>query len=402
MNTERSCPGAGLAAPAPRRLAIPRSERVCETRPVRTPVALAAPLLASLAACGGPASTADSGVAPDAISLGDASPIEPPPGVQLRAHAVNIVNASAAAEVRDYVLSDTPELYASIAAFYEHFDDEYDFVYVFPGEPLDMPEAAARYTAVRHPAIPSIGLASAYENPMYGDHPRLRGAIGVDFNTIGNGPMLHETLHHWGVFLDERFGFGRDRDTFFGAHWGVAGVNGQHGGFDTLTVQCGTPAGASPPCSPDPDGTIRLSTAPFGPAANGGDGVPFAPIELYLMGLLPRAEVPSPILVLDGAHFVRQDPATERFEFEITGTHDVSLDDIVAVHGERPAAGPEDRAFRAAFVCFSDAPLSSARMDALERWAAIFGDDLSQPGLFSFASGTGGRATMSTRLGPIH
>ena len=73
-----------------------------------------------------------------------------------------------------------------------------------------------------------------------------------------------------------------------------------------------------------------------------------------------------------------------------------------AVHGERPAAGPEDRAFRAAFVCFSDTPLSSARMDALERWAAIFGNDLSQPGLFSFESGTGGRATMSTRLGPVH
>ncbi len=352
-----------------------------------------------LAACGDPSTTADAGISTDGASADDAGPV---PGLELREHAVNIVDAEAAAEVRAYVLSDTPELYASIAAFYEHFDDEYDFVYVFTDAPLDSPEAAARFTSVRHPAMPSIGLDSAYENPMYGDHPRLRGAVGVDFNAVGNGPMLHETLHHWGVFLDESFGFGRDRDTFFGAHWGVAGVFGQHGGFDTITAQCGTPASELPPCSPDPDGIIRLSTAPFGPAANGGDSLPYAPIELYLMGLLPRAEVPSPILVLDGAHFVRQDPATERLEFEITGTHEVSIEDIVARHGERPPAGPEDRAFRGAFVCFSEAPLSSARMDVLERWAAVFGNDLSQPGLFSFEAGTGGRATMSTRLGASH
>ncbi len=325
-----------------------------------------------------------------------------PPGLMLRTHAVNIVDPAAAAEIRAYVLGTEPELYVGSAAFYAHFDDDYDFLYVFTDVPTPDSSAAARYTAVRHEAVPSIGLTGAYTNPGYGSHPHLRAAVGVDFNDYGNGPTLHETLHHWSMFLDPSFGFGHDRENDFGAHWGVAGVFGQHGGFDGSTVRCSTPTDAPPPCSPDPDGVIRLTTTEFGPNANGGDSIPYAPIELYLMGLVPQADVPSPILVLDGAHFVAQDPSTLRMSFEITGTHEVSMADIVAVHGARPPAPAAERAFRGAFVCFSDTPLATARMDALERWAATFGNDVSTPGLLSFESATGGRATMSSVLGRAH
>jgi hypothetical protein len=38
-------------------------------------------------------------------------------------------------------------------------------------------------------------------------------------------------------------------------------------------------------------------------------------------------------------------------------------------------------------------------MDALERWASIFGNDTPHPSLYSFERATGGRATLSTRLG---
>lgn len=328
--------------------------------------------------------------------------VMPPPGLQVTTHAVNIVDAAAAQEIRDYVLGSSPELYTSIAAFYAHFDDEYDFVYVFSDAEVPMASAYARFTPVHRPAMPSIGLPNAYDNPMYGGHTHLRGAIGVNFTQVGNGPTIHETLHYWGTFLDRSFGFGVDRDNDFGAHWGVAGVHGQHGGFDPTTVQCGTPMGMPPPCMPDADGITRLTIGEFGPTANGGDAIPYAPIELYLMGLVPRAEVPSPILVVDSAHFVSADMATHRLAFEIAGTHEVTMDQIVALHGERPPADAADRAFRAAFVCFSDAPLAADRMAALERWAAVFGNDATTGGLLSFEGATGGRATMSTRLGAAH
>ena len=363
-------------------------------------LALVGSLGAALAGCGeapDPA-TADAGAPRDATAA-DASKDAATPGMQRRAHAVNLVDPAAATEAREYILGRSAQLYVGAASFYEHFADEYDFLYVFTDAPVPDATTFARFTPVRRPPMPAVGLPRAFADARYGDHPRLRGAIGVNFSAGGNGPTLHETLHYWATFLDARFGFGRDRDQAFGAHWGVAGVNGQHGGFDPATLRCATPADAPPPCSPDPDGVIRVSMAQFGPTANGGDSRAYAPLELYLMGLLPRAEVPSPVLVLDGAQFVRQDAATRRMVFEVTGTHAVSIDDLVAVHGERPPAAAEDRAFRAAFVAFSDAPLSAERMDALERWAAVFGNDATTRGLLSFEAATGGRATLSTRLG---
>lgn len=370
--------------------------------------ALALALLQS--ACGAPPSqdTSDASVTlVDAPVAPTDTPVTPtdaavPAGLQLRPHAVNIVDAAAAEEARQYILGRSPQLYVGARTFYEHFGDDYDFLYIFTDGPVATATTYARFTPVRRPAIPSVGLVRVYRDAQYGDHTRLRGAVGVQFTAAGNGPTIHETLHYWSVFLDARFGFGRDRDMAFGAHWGLAGVNGQHGGFDPATLRCATPADAMPPCQPDPDGVTRVSMASFGPTANGGDSRAFAPLELYLMGLVPRAEITSPVLVLDGGHFVMQDATTRRLQFEITGTHTVSINDIVAVHGERPPAAAEDRAFRGAFVSFSDTPLSADRMDALERWAAIFGGDVPGRGLLSFAAATGDRATMDTHLGPAH
>jgi hypothetical protein len=321
------------------------------------------------------------------------------PALQLRPHAVNIVDAEAAREVREFMLGRGAVLPVGTRAFLARFEDRYDFLYIFTDGPVEGAAAAAKFSVARRPLIPGLGLSRAATEARY-PQGRLRAVIGVVFNAVGNGPTLHETLHYWGMFLDPRFGFGRDRDTNFGAHWGLAAVAGQLGGFDGTTVRCVTPPTAMPPCAPDADGLLRLSAASFGPNANGGDGRPFAPLELYLMGLLPRAEVPSPITVWEGGHFVSRDMATGRMTFEVRSTRTVSLDEIVALHGERPPAPPEDRAFRGAFVAFSEAPLSSARMDALERWAAIFGGDETSRSIYSFARATGDRATMDTRLAP--
>lgn len=343
----------------------------------------------------------DAMVTTDITGQGDA-PV--PEGLQLRAHAVNIVHAEAAGEIVRYINNASPELYVSARVFYEHFDDEYDFVYVFTDGPVSGANTSARFTPVRRPAIPGTGLTRAVMNANYpAAATKLRGAIGVNFSAVGNGPTLHETLHYWSMFLNASFGFGRDRDQGFGAHWGVASVNGQHGGFDLSTLRCNAPAGAQPPmCTPDPDGITRITVGTFGPNANGGDSRPYAPVELYLMGLVPAAEAGGPFLVLDGAHFVSNDAATRRMTFEITGAHSVSMDDIVRAHGARAPATPEERAFRAAFVVYSTAPVSAQRMDALERWAAILGNDEMHPALYSFERATGGRATMTTRLGRAH
>jgi hypothetical protein len=333
----------------------------------------------------------------DGPALADAAP----EGLQLRPHAVNIVDAEAAREVREYMLGRASVLPAGARAFLAHFEDSYDFLYVFTDGPVEGATAAAKFSVARRPLLQGLGLSRAASDPRY-PTGRLRGVVGVVLNAVGNGPTLHETLHYWGMFFDARFGFGRDRDTNFGPHWGLADVAGQLGGFDLGSVRCAAPPDAAPPCAPDPDGLLRMTAATFGPNANGGDARAYAPLELYLMGLLPREEVPSPITVWEGGHFVSRDPRTGRMLFEVRATRTVTLDAIVALHGERPPAPPEERAFRGAFVAFSEAPMPASRLDALERWAAIFGDDEPSRSLLSFARATGGRATMNTRLGPAH
>ncbi len=369
-------------------------------------------LLALLSACGESPSTtpptSDASVTDSAFTdatkdgASDDAPV--PEGLQLRAHAVNIVDADSAAEIVRYISGTSPELYRSAQVFFDHFADEYDFLYVFTDGPVAGATTSARFTPVRRPVIAGTGITRATMNTNYpAAATHLRGAIGVNFSAVGNGPTLHETLHYWSMFLSNSFGFGRDRDQSFGAHWGVASVNGQHGGFDPETLRCANPADAQPPrCVADTDGVTRVTVGTFGPNANGGDSRAYAPIELYLMGLVPRAEAGGPFLVLDGAHFVSNDAMTHRMTFEITGSHQVSLDDIVRAHGERAPATAEERAYRGAFVVFSAAPVSAQRMDALERWASILGGDTPHAQLYSFERATGGRATMSTRLGRAH
>jgi hypothetical protein len=59
-----------------------------------------------------------------------------------------------------------------------------------------------------------------------------------------------------------------------------------------------------------------------------------------------------------------------------------------------------ERAFRAAFVIVSAAPVSDATLNEVANWSAIFGDRMDDPSVPSFAELTGGRATLDTTLGP--
>jgi hypothetical protein len=317
-----------------------------------------------------------------------------PDHVRVTAHAVNLVNPEAAAQVEAF-LTGGPDDALAVAgrAFYEVFGDDYDFLYLVSENDVGPDAAAGRYRPVHHPAEPFLGLPSAFADPSFGSAGRLQGAIALNRNSVGNGPTLHETLHRWSVFLDGSFGFGVDRERNWGAHWGVSSVHGQHGGFDAATLACeggGTPAA----CPVGAGGFARFTVAPFNPNQQGGDGVPYAPMELYLMGLIPIEEVPSPILVLRDALPVDfGDP----FVMEASGIREITTAEIVALHGARPPLPAEARALRAAFVLVTRVPAPDAMLAVVEHWSAIFGGDEDSSFLLSFADGTGGRATMDTR-----
>ena len=360
-------------------------------------VALAAWATALLCGCGDDnGRAADAGPRPDGAAPVDGAGRDAalPDHVRASAYAVNIADPSAAAELDKFLRGAADEdLWVAGRSFYDVFGDDYDFLYLVTEEDLGGEAAGGRYRAVRHPAEPEIGLPAALDDTSYGSDARLQGIVGLNLSAAGNGPTLHETLHRWATFLDRSLGFGVDRSTDWGAHWGVASVDGQHGGFDAATLRCEATGGAPETCIAGTDGWVHYNVAPFNPNQNGGDAKPYAPIELYLMGLLAPEDVPSPILVLEDAVPIGFD---DPFIMEASGIREVTMDEIIATHGRRALLPEEARHFRAAFVLLSDTPVDDATLAIVDRWSAIFGGDEPSSFLLSFETATGARATMDT------
>lgn len=333
------------------------------------------------------ASTGDTGVEPD--ELFDCTPTGAP-----GTYAVTLEHAGGPELLGSFLGPESPSLAAIVTEFHAAHPGSYDFVYLMTES--TSPSVSGRFMPVRHEDLPSIGLPGAYADPEYAAFPDLRGVIvlGIDADQT-NGPTLHETAHAWGVFLDPKLGFGRDADNNFFSHWGASGVFGQLGGFDPATLLCLAPsADATETCT-------EVRTAAFGPGANSGDAVPYAPFELYLMGLLPASEIPSPIPLLDTAHFKSYDDVAKQMTFTLdSGIRSQTVEEVLtAMGGERPPMPLEERSMRGAFVLVTDGgPVSPTALDRATAWARVFGGVDDSTYLQSFCDATGGRARIDIAL----
>ena len=297
-------------------------------------------------------------------------------------------SAEGVESIARFLRGEGDDLTALTQEFYQTYPDRYDFIYLI----ADVPEGNGRYTRVRTLAHPQIGLTHPAESLEYGSPERLKGVIALNLKN-GNGPTLHETLHHWGMFLDQRLGFGGE----WGPHWGPTSVNGQHGGFDRSTLRCSVPEGEMLLCDRNAEGLMEVSTSPFSPNANGGDAVSYAPLELYLMGLLGAEEVDDDFLILEQATFLGE--ADDRLQFTTSNIRTVTMDEIISTQGgARVLLNEDERAFRGAFVFVSAEEPSVTQRESVETWAQIFGGEVEHPRLFSFKQATGERASMSVRL----
>jgi len=311
--------------------------------------------------------------------------------------AVNVVVTGGPAAVQGFLNGASEDaLYPLTTQFYGGHADTFDFVYLL----AEVAEGTGRYSTGFRAAMPENGLPSEAADPRWGSAGRLKGVVALRLSPSGNGPTLHETGHHWMNFLDRGFGFGQDLDRDWGPHWGASSVDGQLGGFEGTSLRCASGVDDLPPCTPEASGRIAYTTAAFGPSANGGDGHPYAPLELYLMGLIPSSEVTEPIIVLDRPMFIEELPSG-RLSFEADGLQMVSIADIIAVHGEKTPLPDESRSLRGAFVLVTESPATPAQMDAVRMWSRIFAGDLSSPSLMSFSAATGGRASMDTTIAVV-
>ncbi|MFO0631107.1 MAG: hypothetical protein U0325_36525 [Polyangiales bacterium] len=350
-------------------------------------------------------------------------------------HTVNIVDAAAAAELGPFLQCPrgrTCGLEGLTRAFYRYYSDDYDFVIFVAGAAIQFtspcptcdpdPDAAEAATeAVRRPAFSGTGVGPRSNSTYAGLAPvRLRAVIGANQGSVTSSPAtLHEILHYWGVELKTLAMPGASPRPMFGpgrfeGHWGVSSVRGQLDGFDPSTATC-IGGGTFPNCTAGSDGRVRIDTPPGPTGAQAsclmrgrtaigwstigapGDVLRYAPLELYLMGLVGSADAGGPWYVLDGA----RDISTSGFEAQWSGTalRRVTIADVIAANGDRAPAPVSEKAFRTAVAVFSAAPVDAAWLANVERWASILGNQSTDPCLMSFETATGGRATMSTTLG---
>ena len=269
------------------------------------------------------------------------------------------------------------------SALYTHFEDAFDFVMFFSnlddlGDHGDSHYVGV-YSSVRNDTV-GLGLRTFYDN-RYGSAERLKGVIHFPYNrALLFGPALHEMLHAWANYAVP---------SAVDAHWGFSSADGQLGGFDIANlVELG-------------DG--RYAAGQFGTLANGGNRLPYSPIELYFAGYLPAEEVPDLWVAADG-EWVVEDGKPARTEdgqriFSASDVRTYTIEDIVARNGARvPAMADAQWHFRVAVVLLTndEHPATEARLGLLGEHVALFslrGSD--GRAAHNFYEATGGRGSVA-------
>ena len=190
------------------------------------------------------------------------------------------------------LIYDTPKIKEITHKIYQNFKDSFDFIFLVTNN-KEHPESvtyAGVFSKIKND-VEGIG-ASLYDNTAdYGSNGKLMGVMHFAYRrAILSGPTLHEISHYWAnkFHFDENGANGYRLGS--GSHWGYNGFfggRGQLGGYDATTLKDENAAFTSKKGK-----EWRLySAASFGWNANGGNGLPYNDVELYLMGMLSKDKV---------------------------------------------------------------------------------------------------------------
>ena len=287
--------------------------------------------------------------------------------------------------VEEHLTRESLELEAYSERFYSHFEDAFDFLMLISNVEDISDNKVTSYAGVAYPVsndISGIGLDNFYHN-SFGSAGKLKrllhfpGLYGIE-----QGPGLHEVMHAWANYVVTTSIGGRN------SHWRFSSVNGQLGGFD--------------PADLTHLGDNRYSAGWFGLIANGGNGLPYSDLELYLAGFIPAREVAEIQYFEDGewstgadGHIAVDDNGNRIF----TGTlQTVKIENLIERHGERvPSWTESQKEFRTATVLVynRDDPPTYEQMQAVSEQVEFFsnsGPDSSH--LYNFHEATQGKGSM--------
>ena len=267
---------------------------------------------------------------------------------------------------------------------YERFEDKYDFIFFVLNEE-SIPENLYYYGKLIGVSnnVQGIGMNDYDYSPDYGSSGKLKAVMqltGLEF--LQTGPALHELAHQWANYAlpthnVNELGMNVTSYPYWG-HWGFTGGSspGQLGGFNQSSLI--------------ENGNSSYTVDYFGAFANGGNGVPYNELELYLMGMLPITSV-SPFDMFTDITSLAIDESTYDLTFtaaRTTYTH-TSLEDSL---GSRiPSIDNSQKEFKLLVIIITDTPLSDDewnKADATAEWFSHKGDDGSN--LYNFWEATNG------------
>ena len=284
--------------------------------------------------------------------------------------------------------TDRIDFEALARVFFDHYEDAFDYLMVFSNltesELLDhiYDYGGAHYSVQND--VEGTGKKMYSENQEWGSAGRLNAILHFPWNqALPWGPSLHEIMHSWANYAIPA-------PVWCRSHWGFSSANGQLGGFDRANLV--------------DHGGGRYSAGSFGLIANGGNGVPYSPIELYFAGLIPPSEVPE-LWVAEGGTWLKDASGNSVYGdsgpiFTASKVSTRSIERIVAENGARiPDSNQSQKEFRAALILVVD-PLHPARQstlndlsEAVQQFTHAGKDEVDY--LYNFWEATGGRATLT-------
>lgn len=277
------------------------------------------------------------------------------------------------------------------SAVYEAVRDEYDFI-LFILNTGEKPEAMPMngyYQCVRNDirgiGTPYFGKSLFDFSKYYAASTRLQGIVFLTRNDVlFEGPLLHELMHRWGNYILYT--------ESYTAHWGDSSVGGILGGFKSFQQV----------------GEHEFLMENYNRFWN----APYAPLELYLMGLIPPEEVPDIYVIedmmpMDAEYKLPRNRLRDIDSFRVSGKHRVfTINQIIQGQASNPnqrkGTGPRLPDYKCSQKSFNILPvlvdydtprLEEVRsvIDQLDRFCCPgYLDD----GVYNFYEATGGRAVM--------
>ena len=261
---------------------------------------------------------------------------------------------------------------------YEVYQDAFDYLFFQASIPNAHDVSICAWYGTIANSAGGIGQSIVdWLQPHYGSAGKLTGVVQfVDRSCLDYDTLAHEVMHTWGNFVLP--------SSASGPHWGFTSANGLLGGFDRSQLVT--------------LGESRYAAGAFNNRA--GANKPYGPIELYLAGWLPAAEVPDTWVASDGWWTGEVDDEHGRV-FAATDVEEWPVERIIEEHGMRtPTVADSQKAFRGAFVLVTDRE-NPPEQEVLEELSALV-RGFSHPAAdaddetFNFFEATGGRATLAT------